>query len=152
LLGDDVALLDLGTGEARPAPRRVSMRHPSREQVGDELWTRITASPACEATSDGYLFHPSELDGVKLQSTRLVACVFLARLGRAPMTGILRPLPPAQAALAMLPYSNLIRRRDAGALIPDVGALAARLAAFDLQRASLADMVIAVERAVEAAG
>lgn len=155
LLGDDVAIVELTAGEARAAPRRVSLRHASRALVGDPLWSRVVASPASEATDDGYLFHPSELDGRRESSVRVVACVFLSRLGRGArtmMTGLTCPVPPAQATLAVLPYSNLIRRRDTGALIPDVGALMSRVSSFDLERASLADMATAVEHIVEAAG
>ena len=157
-LGDDVAMVDLATGDVQSVPRRVSLRTPSQALLGNNLWSRLIASPASEMTSDGCLFHPSELDDAPVQPARVVACVFLARLHREPlmfresMAGLTRPLSPAQAALAVLPYSNLIRRCDAGALIPAVGAFTSRVSSFDLQRAPLVEMVSAVERAVEACG
>lgn len=149
LLGDDTAIVDTETLDARPAPRRVALRSPSRALLGSDLWTRILAAPASEPTAEGCLFHPDEVDGNRQAAVHLAACVFLARRG-AETTGLVAPLPAAQAALALLPYTNLIRRLDAGALIGRIGAFAAGLPAYDMTRAPLAEMAAAVERLLDA--
>ena len=144
LLGDDVAIVDAETGRAAPAPRRVSLRRSSRALLGEDLWTRIHAAPATDVTAEGCVFHPDEVEGARPSSTTLAAIVFLARTGAAPMRELARPIPGAHAALALLPYSNLIRRIDAGTLISRLAPLAASTPAYDLRRAALPEMVAAV--------
>jgi hypothetical protein len=144
LLGDDTAMVEPETAEARPAPRRVSVRLASRDLLGEPLFTRIQAAPSTDAREEGWLFHPDEIGGTRPPTVQLRTMFFLNRTNAAPMSGIIRPLPAAHATVALLPYSNLIRRVDAGALIPRLAALAGAVPAFDLRRAALADMVEAV--------
>ena len=151
LVGDDVALVDPATAEARSAPRRVSLRSASRDFFDAPAWTRILDAPSCEATIDGYVFHPGDVDGRPCVSApRLAACMFLSRRGTAPAESV-RLVAPAHAALALLPYSNLIRRSDPGHLIARLSPLAARMPAYDFARRSLPDMVAAVEGIIDRA-
>ena len=144
-----MALVDPETAEARPAPRRVSLRASSRRLLGDDLWARILAAPATEPTAEGCVFHPDEIEGSRPSAVRIAACVFLARLGAGQVPGLARPLPAAQAVLALLPYSNLIRRFDAGTLIGRIATFAAGISHYDLGRAPLAEMVTTVERLLD---
>jgi hypothetical protein len=150
LLGDDVALVDHGSVTAASGPRRVSLRRPSQSLLGDDLWLRIAAAPASESTVEGYIFHPEEVDDrPRPRTARLAACVFLARSGAAPTGGACRRIEPAQAALALLPYSNLIRRQDAGATLSRIAPLAEALPAYDLDRGPLSGMADAIERLLD---
>jgi len=149
LLGDDVALIDLATREARPAPRRVSLRASSRGLLGHDLWRSILEAPATEATTEGCIFLPDDVDDrARPAVVRLAACVFLARRGAGAHSGLAAALPPAQAVLALLPYSNLIRRLDPGIVIARAVALGG-IPAFDLSRAPLDDMVRTVEQLLD---
>jgi hypothetical protein len=153
LLGDDVAIVDPGTGDARSAPRRVSLRTPSRQLLGEPFWARVVAAPSSEATIDGRVFHPDEVDGrPRPASVRLAACVFLARSGVSVAPGEIAPISPAQAVLSLIPYSNLIRRLDAGTVIERVVPFAAAVPVFDLGRGPLDHMTQAVERLLAAEG
>jgi hypothetical protein len=150
LLGDDVAIVDPETGEARSAPRRVSLRTPSRTLLGEAFWTRVLAAPSSEATIDGHVFHPDEVDGLpRLPAVRLAGCIFLARKGASVPAGVTEALSPTQAVLALLPYSNLVRRLDAGVVISRVAPFATVVPAFDLGRATLPEMTRAVERLLD---
>ena len=152
-LGDDVAIVDPATGDARSAPRRVSLRSPSLALLGETFWERITASPSGDATDDGHLFHPDEVDGCpRLPSVRLGAAVFLARHGVPAPDGGTRRIEAAQAVLALLPYSNLVRRLDAGEVIGRVAPLAAVVPSYDCARAPLPDMISAIERILDGGG
>ncbi len=146
LLGDDVTVVEPGTAAACSAPRRVSLRTTSRELVGEDLWRRLHTSPAAEATADGYLFHPDEVDGRDRPGVvTLSACLFLARRSASVGNGLTR-VPGADATLALVPYSNLIRRKDLGAVLAAVAPLASTVPMYDLGRAPLSTMVAAVER------
>jgi hypothetical protein len=150
LLGDDVAIVDPVTAEARSAPRRVSLRLPSRALLGDTLWAQMLAAPSTEPTADGYVFHPYELDARPRPSVvRVAACIFLARRGVQVTPGTLPKLSPADAMLALLPYSNLIRSLDMGTVIDRVAPLAAAVPAYDLSRAPLPDMIAIIERLLD---
>jgi hypothetical protein len=146
LLGDDVTVVDPDTCEARSAPRRVSLRTASRDLLGETFWSRVVAAPSSEGTADGRVFHPDEVDNrPRPASTRLSACVFLARNGvSVPPDGAAR-VPSAQAVLALLPYSNLIRRLDAGDVIGRLAPLAEAVPVFDLGRGPLPQMARTVE-------
>jgi hypothetical protein len=153
LLGDDVALVDPETGEGRSAPRRVSLRTPSRELLGETFWSRVVAAPSSEGTIDGRVFHPDEVDDrLRPASARLAACIFLGRNGAVVGSGDTALVPPAQAALSLLPYSNLIRRLDTGTVIGRVAPFAAVVPAFDLGRGPLPQMTRAVERLLREEG
>jgi adenylate kinase family enzyme len=150
LLGDDIVVVDADTAEAASAPRRVSLRVSSRTLLDERLWGRIASAPASEATSEGYIFHPEEVDGrPRPAATRLAVCIFLKRSGVTEGDGTTRRIEPAQAVLALLPYSNLIRRQDAGIIISRLAPLAAAVPAYDLDRGPLDTMVDTVERLLD---
>jgi hypothetical protein len=144
LLGDDVAIVDLGQMTARPAPRRLSLRRTSRALLGDDLWTRIERAPASDATDEGYVFHPHEIEGESLASVQLRAMIFLGRAKAGTMTAVIRPISAAGAALALLPCANLARRLDPGTLIAMLAPCLTVVPAYDLRRAHLREMVAAV--------
>lgn len=151
LLGDDIAILNLATGGLTPTPRRVSLRSPSRMLLGDDFWTRIEHAPATEPTPEGLVFHPDEVDGTRPRATTLRAIVFLERpgAGTARTGPVARRLPAAQAALAILPQLNIIRRLDAGAAIAEIAPMLSCVPAYDVRRSPLADMVDAVAEIVD---
>jgi hypothetical protein len=152
LLGDDVAIVDAGTGLARSAPRRVALRAGSRTLLGEALWARLACAPAFEATTEGCVFHPAEVDGrPPARQVRLRAAVFLARGGDGPRAPGAEPLAPAHALLALLPWASPARSRDPGAVIRQLEPLARGLRVHDLARASLPAMADAVERLTAAA-
>jgi hypothetical protein len=149
LLGDDMALVDARARLAWAAPRRVSLRAPSRGLLGDGLWQRLLATPAGEATSEGCLFNPSEVDGCeRALAVRMAALVFLDRPARESSHGAGR-LVPAHALLALLPYTNLARRLGAGEVIKTLQPLAEAVPAWDLARGPLEEMIASVEGFVE---
>ena len=148
LLGDDVSVAE-PDGRARPLPRRVSLRHGSRALLGEPLWRRVLAAPSCSATEDGYLFHPSELDAVQPPAfTRLGGIVFLARRGVQIGPAEVGPINAAQALLALVPYSNVVRRAGLAAALTRLQPLAQAAPAFDLGRGPLPRMIQAIERQV----
>lgn len=150
LLGDDVTIVDPLSRIARSAPRRVSLRLSSRELLGESLWSQMLAAPSTEATNEGYVFHPHEIDDrPHPSSVPLAACVFLARRGVQAARGEPLELSPAAAALALLPYSNLIRQLNAGAVIERMAPIGASVPAYDLGRAALSQMIAAVERILD---
>jgi hypothetical protein len=146
LLGDDVAMIDFDRGAAAPAPRRVSLRSPSRTLLGDELWRRIERAPASEPTDEGYVFHPDEVGGPRPASVRIHAIVFLGRPISDGGGELLRPLVPAHAALALLPCLNLARRLDVVTVLDRLTPLATSVPMYDLRRAELPSMTAALER------
>lgn len=144
--GDDTALVDMPTRTARPAPRRVSLRAASRALLGERLWTQASQSSASEATADGVLFHPADAGGRLVGNVHLAAAVCLARLGARPSASRPERLSGADAALALVPYSNRIRHADPWAAIAEVSPLAADLPCYDLPRQSPDAMTLAVDR------
>jgi len=150
LLGDDLTIVDPATATAQSAPRRVSLRTRSRELLGEPLWVKMLAAPSSEATPDGYVFHPGEVDQRSCPPVvPLVAFVFLARRGAIVADGTAEPCPPGIAALALLPYSNLIRRLNPWTVIEQVSPLAGTVPAYDLGRGPLSTMVTVVERLLD---
>jgi len=146
LLGDDVTVVDPTDARAWPAPRRVGLRLASRELLGDAIWSRIRRSPAYDVTHEGCLFHPDEVDlGPRPSSVRLAALVFLGRQDTAPEPARARPLTAAHALLAVLPYTNVIRRADTGTVIRHLQPLMTRVPAYDLDRGAIDAMTAAVE-------
>lgn len=146
LLGDDLLVVDPASARAWTAPRRVALRNSSRDLVGDLVWRRILETPACDATPDKCLFHPDEVEpGPRPDDVRLAALVFLGRRDATPPPGRARPLPSAQALLAVLPHSNLIRRADAGAVIQHFLPLLTTIPAYDLGRGPLDAMAATME-------
>jgi len=152
LLGDDVAVLDPERAEACPAPRRVSLRLPSREVLGDGFVARILEGPSTVARPDGWLFHPDEIVPARRRApVSLAAMVFLARRGAVATPDRAAPLDPALALLALLPYTNLLAGRDPGDAIRVLAPLASRVPAFDLGRGAIQEMTASVERLVPGA-
>jgi hypothetical protein len=146
LLGDDVALLDRASVDARPAPRRVSLRPASRALLGDALFDRIRQGPSSVALADACLFHPEEIEPrPRPASVRLAAMVFLARRGSAAAAARPLALPRAHALLALLPYTTLVSGTPLGESIRMLAPLADAVPAFDLARGPLDRMVAAVE-------
>ena len=145
-LCDDVALVDPEGASARPAPRRVALRHSSRDLLGHDLWERLRDTPSYARTEEGCVFHPDELDRrVRPASTGLAAVVFLARRGSPTGPACTVRLDPAHALLAMLPYSNLVRALDPGEAIRRVRPVAEAVSAHDLARGPLDEMIRAVD-------
>jgi hypothetical protein len=153
LLADDVALLELGTAEARPGPRRVALRLASRGMVGDDLWRRIVSARSSAPTDEGWCFHPSEIDGRPLpRATRIAAVIFLER-PRRPVLGPaeLSRIAPAHAVLAWIPYLVAQRAIEVGDAIRRIAPLATRVPAFDLARGALDTMALRARTALEEA-
>lgn len=147
LFCDDTTLVEAEAASAYPAPRRVSLRYPSRDLLGEELWVRILATPSCDRSSEGCLFHPNEVDfKERSASATLAALIFLGRRGSSVGAARLERLEPAHALLALLPYSNLIRRVQLGEAIRSISPLANAIPAFDLGRGPLGEMVQSLER------
>jgi len=149
-LGDDIAVVDPALGIGQSGPRRVSLRPPSRELLGETAWSRMLAAPSSENAHKGHLFHPHEVDGrPRRESVTLAGCIFLARRnasqGRRAEAAL---VPASEAALALLPYSNLARRPDLETAISRVSLLAARVPMYDLPRGPLSEMIAAIERVV----
>jgi hypothetical protein len=152
LLSDDVALIETEHKTARPTPRRVSLRKTSRVLLGEDLWARMLASPSCDQTAEGYLFHPHEVNGQQQPDvTRLVAIIFLARRGSPVGPATLRSLVPAHALIALLPYTNFVHLGDPRRALRRLEPLAAAVPAYDLGRGSLKDMVASVEEVLAGA-
>lgn len=144
LLSDDMTFFHLD-GTAQPSQRRVSLRRASRELLGDDLWLRAASTPGADEFETGLLFHPHEVDKrVWPEETRLSAIVFLAR--RAVETGPaeLRKMNAAQAALALLPYSNMAQRAPFPEALARVAALAEEVPVYDLGRGPLPEMIASV--------
>jgi len=152
VLSDDGSLLDPVPGEcqARGVPRRVSLRFPSRAHLGDHLWERVSSSPSCDETGEGLLFHPDEVDGrSRPVSTRLAAAIFLSRRGKTLAPATFERINPAQALLALLPYSNVLLRLGPSKAMSLLRPLAESVPAYDLGRGDLADMAESIDTLIE---
>jgi len=150
LLGDDIALVDVGRRVAWPAPRRVGLRESSRALLSCTLWRRVVATPTTDGTDEGCLFHPDDVDGrTRPPSVPLKALVFLDRPGRRAGRDIAR-LDPAHGLVALLPHTNLALRTNTGEAIHRLRPLLESVAAWDLARTGLDGMIHAVEHVLEA--
>ena len=149
LVGDDVAMIDAAAATATTAPRRVSLRHPSQRLLDADLWARMLAAPSTDETADSFLFHPSEVGHEAPRQVRLAAIVFLRRSGVPVPDAPRRLRHDAEAALALMPYSNQIRHRDAGAIVARLAPLVAQVPAWDVARGPLDDMAAAVAGLME---
>jgi hypothetical protein len=137
LLCDDVSMI---AGEdALPTPRRVSLRRNGLDLVDSPLLRHARATPGFVETSAGCVFQPRQVDDTRTDRARLAAIVFLARRGVVDRS--VSRIPPAHAALALLPYTNLARRTSVGEALPAVSRLASEVPAFDVARTSLAAMI-----------
>ena len=149
LLGDDLVIVDPAGIRAWPAPRRVSLRATSRDLLGEAIWRRIVQTPAYEVTEDACLFHPDEVEPrPRFDRIRLTALVFLGRRLADPRPAQATLLSPAQALLAVLPYSNLLRRADAGTAIRHFQPLVTNLSTYDLGRGAIEAMTATIEQLV----
>lgn len=130
-------------------PRRVSLREGSRDLVGENLWSDIEKTPAYRKTPVGCLFHPMQ-EATESPPVDLSAVIFLRRNG-AP-EGVVGPtlLNPARAAIALLPYTNLVRNLSFPEALAPVADMMSQVPGYDLPRAPLAEMVASVERLCEA--
>ncbi len=146
LLGDDIALLDPEGGGLSAAPRRVSLRHPSRRLLGDDFWQRLAATPSFMPTSEGCLFHPHELGGLPASAFALepTLIVFLARRGVKLGAAESRRLSPAELLVALAPYSNVVRTAGMGAALNRLQKLAELAPAYDLGRGPIPSMLEAI--------
>jgi hypothetical protein len=142
-LCDDTTMV-CGT-TAAPAPRRVSLRETSRPLVGDELWDEIKSSTGYRPTSVGCLFHPAQGDLIE-REVDLSAVIFLKRNGAPKDTTGPTPLTGAEAALSLLPYTNLVRTLPFSEALAPIATLMSQVPAWDLPRAPLPDMIESVER------
>jgi hypothetical protein len=150
LLTDDVALLNRADIVATPLLRRVSLRHPSRELLGDELWTRMKQVSSCDETPEGYVFHPDELvEKSRARAIPVCAIFFLARRG-APdlLPAQTAALDSARALLSIAPYTNQLQDNDLGAAIKRLAPLLGDVRAYDLARGPIPEMIAAIERAL----
>lgn len=146
-LGDDLAIVDPESGLGSAAPRRVSLRMPSRALLGESLWSRILASPSYAPTPEGCVFHPHEVEPQpRRASTRLAGCVFLSRRPGRPVDGGVSAVPPGDAVLALVPYSNLIQRLAPDVVVGRFAPLSATVPMFDLARGPLPEMIAHVDR------
>ena len=146
LLGDDMAILDVATGRARPGPRRVSLRGPSRELLGEAFFERCMAAPSSVAFRESHVFHPEEVEPrPRPRVVPLHAIVLLARRGSVTAPARFEAIAPAHALLAFLPYTNLKSRVSLGDAIRTLAPLAERVPVFDLGRGPLDRMAAAVE-------
>ena len=146
LLGDDVAIVDPVTGDARSGPRRVSLRAPSRAILGDALYERTGHGPSSVDIGDSRLFHPDEIEPYPRSMTvPLAAIVFLSRRDGAAAPARLEVIPPAHALLALVPYTNRRSLEQLGEAIRTLAPLADRVPAYDLGRGPLTSMAEAVE-------
>ena len=145
-LCDDLTIVASGR-TAIPGPRRVSLRHESKPLLGEALWRSITDTKGYFKHEHGWLFQPMHIDGGAPGKVDLSAVFFLKRNGAAACTKPER-LTPAHAALALLPYTNFVRKRSFPSALAPVAELMAETPAWDLPRAELPSMVGAVNRLV----
>lgn len=131
-----------------PAPRRVGLRRESRALIGEDLWNRIVSSDSYLPTDRGALFQPQQLDPRTPENNDLAGIFFLSRTGAPDQSTVPTPILPAHAAMAILPYSNLIRRFSFSEAFRPVGELMSRVPAWDLPRAPLEEMVKSVNQLV----
>jgi hypothetical protein len=151
LLGDDTLVVESGENAilAQSTPRRVSMRHPSRALLGEKLWSQILAAPSCQPTADGYLFAPQDIALVSAsQTVPLRAIFFLARRDVSIGPAATDRLHHAQALLALMPYSNLLKSLGVSSALRRLQPLADAVPVFDLGRDEPNRMIRAVERVV----
>ncbi len=150
LHGDDVTWIE-NDGCAAPVPRRVSLRHPSRDLLGEELWQRVQDTPSYSPTGEGCLFHPYEVAGGTADASQampLRTIIFLARRGVQIPPGQAQAMHPAQALLALFPYTSLCRSGP-GTALQRLQPLANLVPSYDLGRGALLDMTCSIERLVE---
>ena len=143
LLCDDTTMVTGVT--ASPAPRRVHLRDGCLPLVGEQLWTEIQSTPGYRRTTVGCLFHP-DAEELPDREVELSAVVFLKRKGAPADARGPTPLTPADAALALMPYTNLMRTLSFPEALAPIATLMSAVPAWDLPRAPLPEMIESVER------
>ncbi|HEX6576144.1 MAG TPA: hypothetical protein VF042_14345 [Gemmatimonadaceae bacterium] len=131
-------------GKAVAGPRRVALRSEARPHVGEDLWNRVPSTHGYFKTAVGCLFQPMHLDGTMPERVDLNGIFFMKRNG-APQDKPFNRLERAHAALALLPYTNLVRTRPFSEALAPVAALMDRAPAWDLPRRPLPEMIATVE-------
>lgn len=157
---DDFTLLD-AQGRAWSTARRVSLRLGSRELLGEELWQNALQTPNARPSPSGVLFHPHEIEGQsrpRAEPLEVGAICFLKRRGAEMAPAQSARLGGIEAALALLPYSNLLleagdirfspKYADWGVQLAKIATLIASLALYDLERGEPAAMVREIEHLV----
>jgi len=155
LLTDDVALIDPQTAWCGATPRRVSLRHGSRELLGEKLWEKVLLSPSCSENAEGYLFAPADISHQQINpNLKLRAIIFLARRSGPFTNDVSHSTTYAQMHSATLltslfPYTNISRLRGVGAAITTLTPLANQVPAFDVARQTPAQMVETMEEILQ---
>jgi hypothetical protein len=139
-LCDDLTIV--ADRKAIPGPRRVSLRLESRPLLDKALWARMSSTDGYFKHAQGWLFQPMQIDGAEPTMVDLTAVVFLNRNGAA--TDAMQKLNPAQAAMALLPYTNLVRTRSFPEALAPLAVLMSKTSSWDLPRAPLSEMIAAV--------
>ena len=115
LLGDDVALVEPVSAEARPAPRRVSLRETSRAIARRRL-LRPDHPGAVQQPSPGGASSSTPTRSSRVRDPRRCgsrpSCSWPGEARGEPACH--EPIPPAHALLALLPYTNLGRAARRG--------------------------------------
>jgi hypothetical protein len=146
--GDDTVVIDAARVRASSVPRRVALRRSSRSLLGGDWWARALAGEGSDPTAEGLVFHPREFDaGRPPADVKVSICLFLNRV--AGEAGVPRRMSEAAATLALLPYSNLALRLDAGAVIARLAPFADGVRSYDLLRADLPAMCGVVDRLLD---
>lgn len=149
LMCDDMVFIDTALGIASPAPRRVSLRHGSRDLVGDLAWNEISETPSCIKTEKGLFFHPHEVPDIqKERTTSLSAIFFLARLDSTVGHAEVRAINPARGALSLLAYAFNARSQPFVEGLRWITPLLDKIPAYDLGRGDLQSMVNGIEATV----
>lgn len=155
LLTDDVALIDPKTAWCGATPRRVSLRHGSRELLGEELWEKVLLSPSCSESAEGYLFAPADISHRQVsKDLKLRAIIFLAR-SNGPFTNNTSNIKgyaqmhSATSLTSLFPYTNITRLKGVGGAIADLTPLANQVPAFDVARQAPTQMVETVEQIIQ---
>lgn len=139
LCTDDCIVVQPGTCEARPGPRRLSLRFSCRELLGEELWEKVSRMPAAQSGPKGLVFHPSTDSPRQLRRT-VTHCVLL---------GPPRPVEHGpDRVFALLAHSSALRRGNLGEAVQKVAPLADQLHMVCLERSPLSHMVQRVEALV----
>ena len=163
IASDDFCFIQ-GENKVWPAARRVSLRNGSRALLGEKVWQRIQNAPSSAPTSEGWIFHPHEVDGKagapERDAITIRAMLFLGRIDDADTKNEIAQAQrcnAARAAIKLLPYCTLLPRDDDeasasphrvldwGAALSKIAPLAERVPLYSLERGELAQMVAAVE-------
>ena len=164
---DDFTLLD-ARGRAWPTARRVSLRPGSRALLGETLWQSAAQTPSARLSPQGILFHPHEIESPTrarieplTEPLEVGAICFLKRRDVATAPAQSAPLGGIEAALALLPYSNLLLEAGRvefssecanwGAQLAKIATFIADIPLYDVGRGEPAAMMREIERLISSA-